>query len=238
MKPISALSPVPDALPCRGIVAAAVFFSSRRRHTRLQDDWSSDVCSSDLGTTPSDSTWRGSCAYADPRERVSGCRQSITRRRPAEDADASWPAAVGWRDGPLRSQDLETSLPASTPESPPPDWVPLLLEGAWQRALIAFGGDAPERIQAPRRPACRRLPIHTWLRSTLEPYEDQYIGAAGDGGGRGRRQLAAVSRPPRQRRGDRFPAGRMECGVGEKHPLEDRHPRPRSFQPRDLGRPH
>src|SRR5256885_7535858 len=30
------------------------FFSSRRRHTRLQGDWSSDVCSSDL-TSPS--TW-------------------------------------------------------------------------------------------------------------------------------------------------------------------------------------
>src|SRR5205807_3649771 len=26
------------------------FFSSRRRHTRLQGDWSSDVCSSDLST--------------------------------------------------------------------------------------------------------------------------------------------------------------------------------------------
>src|SRR5205807_3016386 len=26
------------------------FFSSRRRHTRLQGDWSSDVCSSDLMT--------------------------------------------------------------------------------------------------------------------------------------------------------------------------------------------
>src|SRR5256885_3618236 len=26
----------------------SVFFSSRRRHTRLQGDWSSDVCSSDL----------------------------------------------------------------------------------------------------------------------------------------------------------------------------------------------
>src|SRR5205807_6534533 len=26
-----------------------VFFSSRGRHTRLQGDWSSDVCSSDLG---------------------------------------------------------------------------------------------------------------------------------------------------------------------------------------------
>src|SRR5256885_4027955 len=29
-------------------VPAYFFFSSRRRHTRLQGDWSSDVCSSDL----------------------------------------------------------------------------------------------------------------------------------------------------------------------------------------------
>src|SRR2546426_5552128 len=29
-------------------MAACFFFSSRRRHTRLQGDWSSDVCSSDL----------------------------------------------------------------------------------------------------------------------------------------------------------------------------------------------
>src|SRR5688500_19584122 len=29
------------------------FFSSRRRHTRLQGDWSSDVCSSDLDVGPS-----------------------------------------------------------------------------------------------------------------------------------------------------------------------------------------
>src|SRR2546426_1898023 len=28
------------------------FFSSRRRHTRLQGDWSSDVCSSDLFHAP------------------------------------------------------------------------------------------------------------------------------------------------------------------------------------------
>src|SRR5690242_21534180 len=35
-----------------GLTAPAgwlVFFSSRRRHTRLTCDWSSDVCSSDLG---------------------------------------------------------------------------------------------------------------------------------------------------------------------------------------------
>src|SRR5256885_17153898 len=30
------------------------FFSSRRRHTRLQGDWSSDVCSSDLHDHPLD----------------------------------------------------------------------------------------------------------------------------------------------------------------------------------------
>src|SRR5437016_6465100 len=39
----------------RGVDVAGVwslfffFFSSRRRHTRLVSDWSSDVCSSDLG---------------------------------------------------------------------------------------------------------------------------------------------------------------------------------------------
>src|SRR5690606_40638072 len=31
------------------IVFAECFFSSRRRHTRFSRDWSSDVCSSDLG---------------------------------------------------------------------------------------------------------------------------------------------------------------------------------------------
>src|SRR5256885_8174309 len=36
--------------PCVGGVRSNFFFffSSRRRHTRLQGDWSSDVCSSDL----------------------------------------------------------------------------------------------------------------------------------------------------------------------------------------------
>src|SRR5258706_8493877 len=31
------------------ILSFFFFFSSRRRHTRLVSDWSSDVCSSDLG---------------------------------------------------------------------------------------------------------------------------------------------------------------------------------------------
>src|SRR2546426_1977436 len=35
-----------------GMQSSFFFFSSRRRHTRLQGDWSSDVCSSDLSTIP------------------------------------------------------------------------------------------------------------------------------------------------------------------------------------------
>src|SRR5256885_8583358 len=34
-----------------GCYTVVFFFSSRRRHTRLQGDWSSDVCSSDLPTS-------------------------------------------------------------------------------------------------------------------------------------------------------------------------------------------
>src|SRR6266480_5188455 len=54
------------------------FFSSRRRHTRLTCDWSSDVCSSDLPTWVS---WT-SFASAEPSPRAnsseSGARSSIT----------------------------------------------------------------------------------------------------------------------------------------------------------------
>src|SRR5215467_15231014 len=41
------------------------FFSSRRRHTRLQGDWSSDVCSSDLLLQP----WRR-CGPRCPSDRA------------------------------------------------------------------------------------------------------------------------------------------------------------------------
>src|SRR5256885_10655650 len=44
-------------------VSVVFFFSSRRRHTRLQGDWSSDVCSSDL------------CALPPPRTAAAGVRR-------------------------------------------------------------------------------------------------------------------------------------------------------------------
>src|SRR5256885_7590837 len=38
--------PAPSSVKISRVIPS-VFFSSRRRHTRLQGDWSSDVCSSD-----------------------------------------------------------------------------------------------------------------------------------------------------------------------------------------------
>src|SRR2546426_2007832 len=64
------------------------FFSSRRRHTRLQGDWSSDVCSSDLARPMS--LVRSADLHAVPHHR-GGRRGPVDRRH------------AGLRtDGPLR----------------------------------------------------------------------------------------------------------------------------------------
>src|SRR2546427_11289427 len=47
------------------------FFSSRRRHTRFDCDWSSDVCSSDLSTALAGAIAKG-YPEPDPREDLSG----------------------------------------------------------------------------------------------------------------------------------------------------------------------
>src|SRR5256885_3239423 len=46
------------------VIVFFFFFSSRRRHTRLQGDWSSDVCSSDLAELRVISVGGGGLAYA------------------------------------------------------------------------------------------------------------------------------------------------------------------------------
>src|SRR2546430_6878772 len=45
-------------------IPLCVFFSSRRRHTRFDCDWSSDVCSSDLTSSGESPTGRPSAAVA------------------------------------------------------------------------------------------------------------------------------------------------------------------------------
>src|SRR5260370_23352534 len=45
---------VRSSFDCVALFLFFFFFSSRRRHTRFKCDWSSDVCSSDLGLQPPD----------------------------------------------------------------------------------------------------------------------------------------------------------------------------------------
>src|SRR6266566_9044969 len=67
------------------------FFSSRRRHTRLQGDWSSDVCSSDLATGPPSGAPAGQRAgrRALPRRRATA-RARSEERRVGEECRSRW----------------------------------------------------------------------------------------------------------------------------------------------------
>src|SRR5206468_6379219 len=61
------------------------FFSSRRRHTRSDRDWSSDVCSSDL-PKPSPRTAESEAAAEPAPLRERGDRNQRRQRRPEQHA--------------------------------------------------------------------------------------------------------------------------------------------------------
>src|SRR5437867_4608831 len=86
---------------CLFFVFFFFFFSSRRRHTRSYGDWSSDVCSSDLGngvkfTGCSSGPWE---CRTRPRIARSGTPRKENAARPSEGSDIcrspSRPAEIG-----------------------------------------------------------------------------------------------------------------------------------------------
>src|SRR5262249_60028997 len=67
------------------------FFSSRRRHTRLVSDWSSDVCSSDLWTGLRQKGDRGPPSNRDARPRLAGGnRDRSEERRVGKECRSRW----------------------------------------------------------------------------------------------------------------------------------------------------
>src|SRR5690606_41070690 len=66
------------------------FYSSRRRHTRCSRDWSSDVCSSDLGVTSrvimkaTPKPVRHHAAFAQPRLSKYSAMKAVRLPKPAE----------------------------------------------------------------------------------------------------------------------------------------------------------
>src|SRR5262249_58320509 len=71
------------------------FFSSRRRHTRLVSDWSSDVCSSDLASrccadTPRSSSARGHGGCHDRTPDRGGQWPRSEERRVGKEGRSRW----------------------------------------------------------------------------------------------------------------------------------------------------
>src|SRR5689334_24027206 len=84
------------------------FFSSRRRHTRWNCDWSSDVCSSDLGR------WR---ATASPRLTTADRPPPNLVRRPTMSSSTTLAASrPGTADDDLRSRLFRTRSEEHTSE--------------------------------------------------------------------------------------------------------------------------
>src|SRR3989454_6955081 len=103
------------------------FFSSRRRHTRLQGDWSSDVCSSDLGAAadfvrehaedPALSAARMSAQRARHGALVCGPAGGSRRRSAGTASGSSEPAGNQTQDEPLAQKTTRTlSFPPANKE--------------------------------------------------------------------------------------------------------------------------
>src|SRR5688500_20176196 len=80
------------------ILSFDFFFSSRRRHTRLQGDWSSDVCSSDLTSLPR--------ALTRPRAATCG-NTSLKSGISMESQWSSQPICWTRQNGPIESRSEE-----------------------------------------------------------------------------------------------------------------------------------
>src|SRR3712207_9264030 len=73
----------------KSMLDSLVFFSSRRRHTRYWRDWSSDVCSSDLGPAAAGSAGRRAHGHRRPR-RDPLCAGAAARRDRRRHGAGAW----------------------------------------------------------------------------------------------------------------------------------------------------
>ena len=95
-------------------IVLVVFFSSRRRHTRLRRDWSSDVCSSDLLTSEANVLLSAVARVGREGEAVSAAFQAATEE---------WGSSERWTPSLLEADDcvaerLEVALNAFEASTP------------------------------------------------------------------------------------------------------------------------
>src|SRR5688500_4040588 len=153
-------SPSRDA----SIKLSPVFFSSRRRHTRLQGDWSSDVCSSDLHLRRPDDLAGGR-----PARRPDRGMRAPRGRGGRRGGDPAGPAGAADRGEHVAGDPLRPRRHAARPRGPA------------DRALSGRGGARPpEGVDGHRRRAARAQ-----RRAAPAPH-DRLRGLAGRGVRRGR----------------------------------------------------
>src|SRR3989454_10049560 len=92
------------------------FFSSRRRHTRLQGDWSSDVCSSDLARAVGGARQRGGRGP----QACDGPRQPVSPDAPARPRAAAERGGMTRLAGPAPASSLAAVLRVLTREAAHP----------------------------------------------------------------------------------------------------------------------
>src|SRR5688500_19936483 len=80
------------------------FFSSRRRHTRLQGDWSSDVCSSDLAVANAHLPDEHPRHKAEASPSSSGLWSLASGPSPSASSSSLWSLASGFSEEP-RSEE-------------------------------------------------------------------------------------------------------------------------------------
>src|SRR2546427_11413088 len=133
------------------------FFSSRRRHTRFDCDWSSDVCSSDLLVSPGPSQFGVSCAKTAPSGPTERANSSVEYPPPAPSSPTRLPdptpkkASIGTG---LRWASIERSRSVRSAAS----------------VICGFWGAAQERTRAAARYTCRVMGSPTIVRARPADY--------------------------------------------------------------------
>src|SRR5256885_9220549 len=106
-------------LPARfSIYNYSFFFSSRRRHTRLQGDWSSDVCSSDLsGRTPEGRSMKSASELLEAYLN-NVATPKVSASQFAEDGVLELPWVKAYARGPAEAEKLLVGLLPKGPDFP------------------------------------------------------------------------------------------------------------------------
>src|SRR2546427_13056877 len=136
------------------IYALVFFFSSRRRHTRFDCDWSSDVCSSDL--VAAWTKW----------EQGAGSGERVVEARIVLGGVASWPQEVPEAGAALAGTDLSDEAIAAAADAAYRPAKPMDntdFDLSWRKQMTrVYVARALAELRQRRRAAQKTIPCQRW----------------------------------------------------------------------------